>query len=228
MTGVTYVPIPARTGENFAGLLTVDLPTTVRVGDEFNVVVRRLGHKASRILEFREDREADDDQPATRSGATWRYVIGTFSVRIPVSTAETMLLPEENTLAIIRWRLDQLSPDDRWYPVIKRYIDYLAGRVAGLGGDPDAVLPSPAGVPPRDKEPCGDLVEHTGLVDEIVFGCHGRIEGFSIAGCCNRHDYITRDPDLAELLRARRERLDLTILSPRRRPTDVVRIIVRG
>lgn len=27
--GMTYVPIPTGAGENFAGLLTVDLPTTV-------------------------------------------------------------------------------------------------------------------------------------------------------------------------------------------------------
>ena len=41
--GVTYVPIPMGSGENFAGLFTVDLPTTVVTGQEFNVVVRRVG-----------------------------------------------------------------------------------------------------------------------------------------------------------------------------------------
>jgi hypothetical protein len=41
--GVTYVPIPTGSGENFAGLFTVDLPTTVVTGQEFNIVVRRIG-----------------------------------------------------------------------------------------------------------------------------------------------------------------------------------------
>ncbi|QGF23040.1 hypothetical protein [Raineyella fluvialis] len=236
--GVTYLPIPARAGENFAGLLTVDLPTTVRAGEDYEVVVRRLGHKADRIIYFRKDREhreGDHEEPATRAGATWRYVIGTFSVKIPVGTAETMLLPEENTLAILRWRLGQLPPGDRWYPVTKRHVDLVAGRVAGLGGDPDSIQPSPTGVPLPDtgrpgKGECDeDLVEHSGRVEEIVFDCHGRIEGFVIEGCCERHAYVTRDPDLAELiLRARRDRFDLTVLSPRQRPREVVRIVVRA
>ena len=39
---VTYVPIPPGSGENYAGLLTIDLPHTVLTGQEFNVVVRRV------------------------------------------------------------------------------------------------------------------------------------------------------------------------------------------
>lgn len=231
--GVSYIPIPAAAGENFAGLLTVDLPTTVTVGDEFDVVVRRLGHKANRILEFREGGEPGEpagERPATRGGDTWRYVVGTFSVKIPVATAETMLLPEENTLAILRWRLGQLAPDDRWHPVLERYVEYLAGRVAGLGGDPDTILPSQTGVPVRGKEPCGDMLEHTGRVEEVLFDCHGRIEGFLLVGCCDeRHRYATRDPGLGKLiLRACRERLDLVVLSPLHRQNEVVRVIVRG
>ena len=45
--GVTYVPIPMSAGENFAGLFTVDLPTTVVTGQEFNVVVRRIGRRSN-------------------------------------------------------------------------------------------------------------------------------------------------------------------------------------
>jgi len=227
--GVTYVPIPAKAAENFAGLLTVDLPTTVHVGEEFEVVVRRLGHKANRILEFGDVEARNGMRRSTRGGETWRYVVGTFAVKIPVATAETMLLPEENTLAIMRWRLSQRSPTDRWYPVLKRYVDYIAGRVAGLGGDPDSILPSPQGVPLRAKDPCGDLVEHAGRVGEIVFDCHGRIEGFVTAGCCERHVYKAREPGLADLiLRACRDRLELVVASPRHRPADVVHIIVKA
>jgi hypothetical protein len=227
--GVSYIPIPAQTGENLAGLLTVDLPTTVRAGEEFDVVVRRLAHKANRILEIGKLRERTKDQASVRGGETWRYVVGTFTVKIPVATAETLLLPEENTLAIMRWRLSQLETTNRWHPVLTRYIDYIAGRVAGLGGDPDTIQPSPTGVPVRGKEPFGDGIERSGRVEKIVFDCHGRIEEFVIAGCCDRHTYLTRDQDLAELiLRARRERLDLTVVSHRHHPHAVLRIIVRG
>ena len=62
-----------------------------------------------------------------------------------------------------------------------------------------------------------------------MFDCHGRIELFRIAGCCDGHTYLTRDPDLGDLiLRARRERLDLTVVSSDVRPAEVVRIIVFG
>ena len=227
--GVTYVPIPAKATENFAGLLTVDLPTTVHAGEQFEIVVRRLGHKANRILEFGDVDAADGARPSTRGGATWRYVVGTFAVKIPVATAETMLLPEENTLAIMRWRLTQLSPTDRWHPVLTRYVDYLAGRVAGLGGDPNSILPSPEGVPVRVKDPCGDLIEHAGRVEEIFFDCYGRIEGFVTAGCCERHAYKAHEPGLAYLiLRACRDRFEVVVLSPRHRPTEVARIIVKA
>ena len=40
--GVTYIPIPSAKGVNFAGLLTVDLPATVKHGQEFNIIVRRV------------------------------------------------------------------------------------------------------------------------------------------------------------------------------------------
>ena len=47
--GVTYVPIPQGTGEWYAGLFTVDLPQTVRTGQEFNIVVRRIGKRPVRV-----------------------------------------------------------------------------------------------------------------------------------------------------------------------------------
>ena len=42
---VTYIPIPAGAGGSFAGLFTVDLPSTVRYGDEFDILVRRITTK---------------------------------------------------------------------------------------------------------------------------------------------------------------------------------------
>ena len=37
--GVTYIPIPTGSGQNFAGLFTVDVPPTVINGQVFDVVV---------------------------------------------------------------------------------------------------------------------------------------------------------------------------------------------
>ena len=38
----TFVPIPPGTGQNYAGLFTVDLPQGVKSGQEFTIVVRRV------------------------------------------------------------------------------------------------------------------------------------------------------------------------------------------
>jgi hypothetical protein len=43
--GVTFVPIPVGTAAVYAGLFTIDLPPTVRTGQEFNVVVRRVSKR---------------------------------------------------------------------------------------------------------------------------------------------------------------------------------------
>src|SRR5207237_7684845 len=77
--------------------------------------------------------------------SNWRYVTGTFQIKIPVGTPETLLGAERSTLAIFKWRLQQMSPANRWYPVLQRYIIYLNARITELGGNPDAIPPSPLG-----------------------------------------------------------------------------------
>ena len=53
-------------------------------------------------------------------------------MKIPVATAASILPREEETLAIFKWRLGAMSPSNRWYPVLIRYIGYIEGRVRGL------------------------------------------------------------------------------------------------
>jgi hypothetical protein len=157
--GVTYLPIPAGGNENFAGLLTIDLPASVVKGQEFNIVVRRVSTKQLSnvpVLELRARSaidlggEPEAELPSQANVPTplprsYRYVVGTFQVKIPVTTADAMLPAEENTLAIMKWRLQQMAPSSRWYPVLTRYTDYVAARVDGLGGDSTSILPSPNG-----------------------------------------------------------------------------------
>jgi hypothetical protein len=168
--GVTYLPIPAGASENFAGLLTVDLPASVVRGQEFNVVVRRISTRQFsdvRVIELRARAASSaidlDGEPSGGSlpaavvktpsarPRTYRYVVGTFQVKIPVTTADVMLPAEENTLAIMKWRLQRMAPSSRWYPVLNRYIDYISARVDGLGGDSKSIPPSPNGAPQAVK-----------------------------------------------------------------------------
>jgi hypothetical protein len=45
--GLSYVPIPSGSGQNFAGLFTVDLPpSAVHSGESFDITVKRVGTKS--------------------------------------------------------------------------------------------------------------------------------------------------------------------------------------
>jgi len=228
--GVTYVPIPAGSGENFAGLLTIDLPLGVVTGQEFNIVVRRIT-----TLYKRPQQEVVIAAPsefaaaASRSKASpsWRAVVGTFQVKIPVTTKEVMLLPEENTLAVLKWRLGAMVPTNRWYPVLQRYIGYVSARIDGLGGNSSAIGPSLDGVVPSDLKP--KRQEHTGKVVEILYDCFGQLEGFVLVGCCaKKHLIPSREPAVGRLvLHAFEARLTLSVwLDTMTRSPSICRIAV--
>lgn len=124
---VTYLPVPSRVDGNTAGLLTITLPPTVRVREEFVVVVKQISKSEQRV-------------------------VGTFELRIPVSTGEALLADEIHALGVVRHVRSRIPTNDRWAPIFARYEKGIAGRVAGFGGDPTAVKPSPNGHPTR--EPC--------------------------------------------------------------------------
>jgi hypothetical protein len=247
--GVTYVPIPTGAGENFAGLFTVDLPTTVVTGQEFNILVRRVSTRQipppivinTRSLPATIDKIAKGGKPkagkAIQAKAaqavmpsrsqSYRYVVGTFAVKIPVTTAQAMLFPEENTLAIMKWRLQQMVPSNRWYPVLERYISYIAARVDGLGGDSNSILPSPNGVPPKDLVKAAEH-EYTGKVCEVLFDCFGDFEGFVLCDCHGMHAFKTRQREIGEIaLRACKDRLRMSVYVKGRRDHRICKLVIR-
>jgi hypothetical protein len=263
--GVTYVPIPPGTAENIAGLLTVDLPTTVTVGQEFNIIVRRVSTR--RMEEIQVPRVAAKgtrsvagtpggatQSSATHSGGTyssekqnartpesaviptaaasiervmrnWRYVAGTFQVKIPVTTPQVMLRPDEDALAIMKWRLQGMAPSNRWYAVLQRYISYLSARVEGLGGDPNAIPPSPEGAPVKDGD---DLVAYTGKVIEVIYDCYGDFEGFVLGDCCTQRLFKTRERAIGDIvLRACKEQLLMMVYVKRGHEEWIIRLVIK-
>ncbi len=242
--GVTYVPIPTGAGENFAGLLTVDLPTTVVTGQEFNVVVRRIATRqtpqiilrtqslASNLKELKKGGKAAAvkraaEVPPPRKLKTWRYVVGTFQVKIPVSDGKNWLFEEENTLAIMKWRLQQMAPANRWRPVLERYVSYIAGRVDGLGGNSGAIQPSPNGVPPGQIVKTAEQ-EYTGKVCQVLFDCFGEFEGFVLTDCEGSHTFKTRERGIEEIvLRVCKERLRLSVYVERGQEHRIRKLVIR-
>jgi hypothetical protein len=229
--GVSYVPIPEGAGQNFAGLFTLELPVGIRTGQEFEVLVRRISTSRARhepppprlqsapVSKPRPTRRrpATEPEPAVvvhERLDVWRYVVGSFVVRIPVQTAEQMRIPEEMTLAIMKWRLAHLSPGNRWAPVLDRYIKYCSARLDGIGGDSSRVPASLTWTPPLPGE---HGVEHErgpcGKVAEILFDCHGEFEGFVLDECCcHRRLVRSRERGVADIaFRACRENLTVCV-----------------
>ena len=205
---VTYIPIPAGAGGSFAGLLTVDLPDTVRYGDEFDIIVRRITTKQvvvptpppapPKIAVPAVTAEADDENLLV-----WRYVTGSFLVRIPVQEESTILPVDENLLAILKWRLGLISPGNRWYPVLLRYISYLTGRINGMGGNASQIPPSPDGYQSPSPGPVKHAGERccTGKVIGVRYDRFGDFEGFTILSEeGHEHWFRGREPKIEELV----------------------------
>jgi hypothetical protein len=119
---VSYIPLPAPAPMNVAGLITIRLPETVKVGERYNVVVRQLGGLP-------------------------RYVVGTFELFIAVSTSERIRPEEERSLSVLKHIAGTIKPSSRWHAVFQRYLAVLNDKVRGVGGSPGDIDPSTTGEP---------------------------------------------------------------------------------
>jgi hypothetical protein len=205
--GVTYIPIPHVPSVNFAGLLTIDLPSTITHGEEFDIMVRRVSSRRGQlppppppppplksppsIHPQVQDQTKAAGHPVHAAanqipGFNWRQVCGAFNVRIPVTNAKVMLPLEEDTLAVLKWRLKTKPAPYRWRPIWERYIELVSARVKGLGGDPGQIPPSLGGFPGKGHQPLpGHKEDHhrdtaTGKVDGICYDRFGDFEGFDL------------------------------------------------
>jgi hypothetical protein len=190
---VTYVPVPGPRALNIPGLLSIELPPTVTKGQLFTATVHQV------------------------SGLP-RRIIGTFQITIPVHTEAEILPGETRRFSVLRYIGQSIPPGNRWYPVWRRLLGQVGDRVAGLGGDPDKVAPSPTGegrphgtVPERGEEQPGAV---TGEVSRVLYDCFGRFEGFELLTCDQAHAFETCQRGVEEVvLRACRDRLLLTVWS---------------
>ncbi len=209
-------------GGNFAALLTVDLPATVRKGQAFTIVARQVTSDTG-------VRQLDRRSASTATAI--RRILGAFQLTIPVSTEEALLEPEERLLSIMRWIDAGIPAYDRWSPVVARYVAQIAGRVQGFGGDPGQILPSPTGdgIPKRRHpapKPEKRLV-FTGKIAGLVFDRFGDFEGFLLDSEDGERAFDSREREIEELIeRAWRERLRVTVWVDRDEPRRPLSIII--
>jgi hypothetical protein len=218
--GPTFLPIPTGSGESFAGLITLQLPNGIRIGNQFKVVIRRISSRR-----FGKGNDVIKVAASAEFGASaqklveWRYVVGTFQMTIPVKPDADILPSEENLLAILKWRLTLLGPQQRWYPILLRYIDVVAKRVKRLGGDPNKIQGSPLGavpqLPSRPHHVPRNEHEWTGKVIGIRYDRFGDFIGFDLLTLEGRErSFRGREDAIEQLVRkAWNERILLSVLA---------------
>jgi hypothetical protein len=237
--GFTFVPVLPGTGENFAGLFTVDLPQGVKSGQDFTISVRRITTRRAQIEQPApppqqpQGRRARDVIDPGRTTRNWRVITGTFAVRIPVTTPDVMLPVEDNTFSIMKWRLDQMQPSNRWVPVLRRYLGYVEARINGLGGDSGKIIPSPVGIywhkpilPVHDKVKIHD---QTGKVEGIIYDRFGDFEGFLLlTEHGEERRFRSHESEIEDLVRfAWEERVVITVVTSQLDHDCPVSIILR-
>jgi hypothetical protein len=196
--GVTFVPLPVGTGLA-AGLLTVTLPAGIRKGDQYQITVRQLTDASLAIKQPPPNPiiQARGAQIAAATGINsrlpdqrmWRQVAGAFQFVINIKTKDAIVLNEERLLATLRWMALGMPTTKRWYPVLQRYIEYVAGIVEGYGIDPGSIfaspigwvpgLPQPSEPPPSHHHPHHEHHEElTGKIQGLIYDHFGDFEGF--------------------------------------------------
>ena len=245
--GVTFVPIPVGTAAVYAGLFSINLPLTVKTGQEFNVVVRRVSKRlrpaappppppVPEIAALGKARggarpshaPALMAQAASARQAWERYIAGSFQVKIPVSAAPTMRPAEETTLAILKARLEGWPKASPWYPVLVRYVELIDGRLRGIGGDPDDIPPCLGGYRPQPivREPEEQRMAFTGKVVSLVYERFGDFCGFVLDTEDGARRFTAREPEIETVAnRAWAERILTSVFVEKdapHRPEEIV------
>ena len=241
--GISYVPLPPGVAFGLTGLLSVELPDTVRKGELYTIVVRQVTDAVARDIPVSEDVGIRETRRTTIRAAVsethggvrlmrWRRIVGSYQVTIPVRTKEVMLPFETRLLSVLRWILKSVPLNDRWYPVFSRYVGLIGDRVGALGGDPDLVEPSPDGSGvDRGQEPTpaeGQVQVHDGKVTGLIYDCFGDFEGFLLDDCGTEIFFQAREHQIEALARtAWRDRIVITVITSIAQPSRPVQIIFR-
>lgn len=129
LADISFIPLPPRNG-TLVGLITIVLPKKIRSGQVYRLSVEQY------------------------SGYTHK-TMGAFQITIPVQPDSEILPSEIRKLSIMKYVQQAIPAGSRWRSIFARFIDQLAARVQGFGGDPNAVKPSPSGDEGGIlKEPC--------------------------------------------------------------------------
>lgn len=142
-------------------------------------------------------------------------VVGATQLDVRVKTAAQILPNMERNLAVLKHIALSIPLANRWYPIFERYLSELGDRVRALGGNPDAIEPSPTGGREPTREPGEDEgLRPVGKISELIYDCFGDFEGFVLETCSDRHVFRSCEKAMEEVaLRACKERMKVSVVA---------------
>ncbi len=254
--GVTYLPVLRKLGANFAGLLTIDLPPTVKKGQVYRITVKQITTAVSRYTGRNVFTQQENVRGRAKTTAVavstqkgqdliWRRTLGVFQLTIPVSTKQALLASEERRLSVLRWIEQAIPADDRWYLVFKRYVDQMAKRVGDMGGEPDKVIANPNGNwhkgdshhPEHPHEPDKGQEKgrgerqraYSGKIAGLRYDRYGDFSGFLLDTEDGERRFDSREEEMEELVQlAWTERIFCTVYAENHEPHRPLAVVLRG
>jgi murein tripeptide amidase MpaA len=208
---ITYIPIPALQ-RSIPGLMTLQLPLSVRAGQQFQVDVQQHSGLVFRRTQKIQVRTAKGLQTQKEYTLSQRKVLGAFRMTTIVGRGEPLLSRLVRNLAVLKYIFPAILATDSWKRVFERYIGQLSDQVKALGVDPSQIPASPddPGLPGQGHDKEVDC--YTGKVSEVIFDCFGDFEGFVLARCDGSHRFRSTERAIRELvLRACKERLWISV-----------------
>ncbi len=226
--GITFLPVPQGTAVNFAGLLSLSFPPTVHKGDKYDVTVRQITSEEFDPIII-EARTGGTPQKRPDGSFTWRRTMGTFQLTIPVGTKASLRETEERLFAILQYIQQSIPAESRWFQVFIRYLQQIAGRVKGLGGDPTQIPPSGTGqIPGKGIRPHRE--EFAGKIAGLIYDHFGDFLGFLLETAdCDVRRFESREVRMERVVREAWEiRATVYVIVELHRPHCPLEVIVGG
>lgn len=155
--------------------------------------------------------------------------MGTFQLTIPVGTKASLRESEERLFAILQYIQQSIPTESRWFQVFTRYLQQIAGRVKGLGGDPTQIPPSGNGqVPGIGIRPHRE--EFAGKIAGLIYDHFGDFMGFLLETAdCDVRRFDSREVRMERVVREAWEiRATVHVIVEFHRPHCPLEVIVGG
>jgi hypothetical protein len=239
---VNYVPVPSGGIGDLAGLLTLDLPSHVRTGQTFRVVLHQvidipaarprptpigvppaIARRQAKAAAHLVNQGGGSPEAIVQKRNNSRHIVGAFQFSVLVQTRHDILPIVERTLVNLRRVIGTIPHENRWYPVMQRYLSQAARRVEALGAGDSHRHEHEHEHEHRRREERGRF---EGKIDGISFDRFGDFDGFWLKTEDGLHRFSSRERDMESLVtKAWRQRIKLLVVTEGHEPHEPLSIV---